>query len=180
MGGCGAQLGAARWIVGFVLLFAAGCGHGPLVRWDDGFRHRVHGFAVPPPPAREPPWRVIRIEGTDLAYQRGPHELMSLRASCTRPQAQPRILARHLRIGLGPHVVRSEGPVTQRGVAGWRQTFDVGDGAGAVRVQTVTLLDGRCTIDFLFSARDSFEASVPDFDAWWQGYVPMANAGGAP
>jgi hypothetical protein len=172
MGGCGAQLGAARWIVGFVLLLAAGCGHDPLVHWDDGHRHRVHGFALPPPPSSDPPWHPIRVEGSDLAYQRGDGELMSLRASCKKPQAPPRIMAQHLRIGVGRHVVRSEGPVTHRGVLGWQQIFDVGDSAGAVRVQTVTLLDGPCTIDFLFSAREGYDDSAPDFDAWWQGFVP--------
>jgi hypothetical protein len=178
MGGCSAQLGAARWVVGFILLLAAGCAHSPLVLSDEGYRHRVHGFVVPPPPANDPPWRLLRVAGADLAYQRGDDDRMILRASCQRARASPRVLARHLRIGVGRHVVRSQGPVTQRGVAGWRQTFDVGDAKGAVRVQTVTLVDGPCIIDFLLTTREGYDESAPDFETWWRGFEPAS--GGTP
>ena len=96
---------------------------------------------------------------------------MSLHASCDRRLAEPRIMARHLRIGIGRHVVRSEGPVTHRGLAGWQATFDVGDERGAVRVRTVTLIDGGCVIDFVFSGGGEGTAER-DFDRWWQGYEP--------
>jgi len=179
MGGSTAQLASARSIancvVGVALLLTAGCSSVALIPWGDGFRHAEHGFAIAGPPKRDPAWHRIDVKGADLAYQRQGDELMSMRASCGQPTAQAKILARHLRIGLGRHVVRDEGVVVHRGLEGWRQTFDIGAEGGAVRVASVTLVDGPCTIDFLFSARDSFDRVFADFDAWWQGYEP-ANA----
>lgn len=201
MGGSGAQWSTAPWIVGWVslllspvlvgcLLFAAlGCVHGRLVETDDGFRDRTHGFGIGHPPERDPPWTRIQVPEADLAYRRGDHVLMSVRTSCGRPQAPARILARHLRIGLGRHVVRSEGEVVHRGVRGWRQTFDAGgargasgaSGAGgAVRVSSVTLVDRGCTIDFLLTGQSRFDQMAPDFDLWWQRYEPMPDPEVAP
>ena len=155
------------------MLLVLGCAEGSLVQRGEVFRHRVHGYTIGQPPEVEPPWRRLAVRGSVLAYTRGDSAVMSLRSSCRRPLAEPEYLARHLLIGLPEHVLRQQGPLEVAGLVGWGQTFDTLDAerSGAVvRVKTVTLVAGRCSVDWILSARQGFEAAEPAFDAWLQSF----------
>ena len=137
-------------------------------------RHTGLGYEIGPPPSGTPGWTRVAVQGATLSYQRRADELMSMRVSCERPQAAPRILARHLRIGVGRYVLRAEGPLEYAGLAGWQQTFDVSGGRGdTVRVQSITLVDGRCTVDFILSDSRGFDGLVEPFENWWRSYQPI-------
>jgi hypothetical protein len=154
----------------------------PLVEIDGGYRNPHHGYWIGQPPAANPPWERREIEGSLLAYHRvalaqrdagergAPGAVyMTFSSRCGEPLAAPEYLARHLRIGIPPNVVRESGPIEIDGLAGWEQVFDADAPRGAVRVKTVTIAANGCALDWVLVARDTveFEQAEPDFDAWW-------------
>lgn len=148
-----------------MLLLALGCA-GDLVAVEGGFRHRRHGYTFGTPGGR---WERIDVEGTVIAFRRSGSQTMSLQSRCGQPVADVAVMARQLVIGVSPRALRQAGPVLVDGRDGWTQTFDtLRDGVG-VRVKTVTLVVGRCTLDWVLAAAGSgdFEGAERAFDAWW-------------
>jgi hypothetical protein len=149
-------------------LLALGCAGSDLVVEAGRLRHVREGYSVALLTQR--PWTPVTIKGTELAYRGMGAVLMSFQARCGRPQARPQIMARNLVIGLPARQLRQAGPVTVGEWQGWSQVFDTLDHGVAVRVKTVTIVAGRCTFDWVLSARDDFEEAALAFDAWWQSF----------
>ncbi len=158
-GGTGRR-GAGRALGGVLLLIACA---GDLVAMDGGFLHRRHGYVIGTP---GPPWVPAEVEDAVIAYRRPGPATMSLQSRCKGAVAEPAIMARHLRIGLPPHTLRQAGPLALAGHSAWSQTLDTLDGGVAVRLKTVTLVAGGCTLDWVLVSPRVFEEAEPDFDRW--------------
>jgi hypothetical protein len=150
------------------VLLALACETGDFVSTNGDLRHREQGYLVAKPPA--PPWQRVDLEGAALAYHRPDRAWMSMRSGCRRPVAQPRILAQHLLIGLGERTVHASEPVEVGSWGGWSQTLETLSDGISVRLKTVTLVVGRCAVDFILTAQRGFEEAEPAFDAWWRSY----------
>src|SRR5262245_43661096 len=97
----------ATWVIVLLAPLALrGCASSPLVEGDGGFRNVRHGYRLGLPPAGDPPWRKVKIDGSLLAFARPGPIRMTLSSRCGVPLSRPDILARHLRIGIPEHVVR--------------------------------------------------------------------------
>ncbi|MDH3520267.1 MAG: hypothetical protein OEM49_07400 [Myxococcales bacterium] len=149
-------------------LLTFGCAGSDLVVEGGRLRHPRQGYSVAIP--SQPPWTRISADDIDLAYRAPGAAFMSLQSRCNRPLARPQVMARHLVIGLPERVVRQAGPVGVGEWPGWVQVFDTLHEGAAVRVKTVTIVAGRCTFDWVLSARAGFEQAEPSFDAWWQSF----------
>lgn len=171
--------GAARGgaALGPLLALAWACA-GPLVAVDGGFRHAQLGYSFRPP---APAWRLVKLEGTDVAYRDAGRATMSLQTTCGEPVAAPAILARHLRIGLAEHELLHAGPVAVDGRAAWEQRIGLETRAGErVQIKTVTAVARGCSYDWLLAAPGISERVERDFDAWWQGFrLPAEDGGGS-
>jgi hypothetical protein len=106
------------------------------------------------------------VEGAVLAFRRG-NEWMSLQSRCGRPVASAELMARHLAIGLAGRRIVSTAPVEVGGLGGFAQRLEVQrDGIG-VQLETVTLVLGDCSIDWVLATRSDAVPSQAEFDAWW-------------
>ena len=171
-----ARTAFARTVLGLPLML--GCASSPLVVEGGRLVHPGHGFSIDVP--ERPPWEPFSVDAA-AAYRTGGSARMSLQSRCGRPVAEPRIMARHLVIGLSERTLRQSGSVSVGGWPGWFQVFDTLHGEAVVRVKTVTLVAERCTFDWILSARSGFERAEPSFDAWWRSFefaaTPAAGAG---
>jgi hypothetical protein len=159
-------------------LFAGCAGDAALAGGRYVDPERRFAFSLPEP--GEPPWRRIEVERTLVAWTRVGGARMSAQAECGRRPPSPQVLARSLLIGVGPRVLRQSGPVAVGEIQGWSQVLDVQEGERVVRLKSVTLVAGECTLDFLLVAGDDFEAAEPGFDAWWQSLEAPAPAAPEP
>ena len=160
MRGGRSRRGAARALGAALLLL--GCA-GELASLEGGFRHRRHGYAIGEP---GPPWARVPVEHAVIAFRRPGPATMSLQSRCSGPVAEPAVMARHLRIGLPGYTLRQSGPVGIGGHGGWSQTLDTLEDGVGVRVKTVTVVAGDCTLDWILVASSSFESAEMDFDVW--------------
>ncbi len=151
-----------------------GCAGTPIVR-DGRAYHPEAGFSVVAPPLGD--WEPFRVDGAWLAYRSPSGAFMTLQTRCFRRYLNAQLRARHLLIGVSPRTVRQSGPVAVGPYGGWTQVVDVGEGEGALRLKTLTLLVEDCTYDFVLTARGDFAALEPAFDEWWQSFERVAARG---
>ncbi len=140
------------------------------------FVDREHGFGFAAPEPGEPPWRLTRVDQTLVAYARPGGAQLSAQSECGRNPPSPQVQARSLLIGVGPRVLRQSGPVVVGRSEGWSQILDVEEGGRVLRLKTVTLVTGECTVDFMLIAGEDFEAAEPGFDTWWQSFEVLGAA----
>ncbi len=172
--GCAGHTRAALAAAVLGLPLVLGCASSPVAIEAGRLVQLRHGFSVAIP--ERPPWEPISVDAADAAFRTEGSARMSLQSRCGRPVAAPQIMARHLVIGLPERRLRQSGPVSVGDWPGWFQIFDTLHGGAAVRVKTVTLVAGRCTFDWILSAREGFEAAEPSFDAWWRSFEFTAAA----
>ena len=156
-------------VLALIGMFGAGCA-GPLVAEADGWRHPKQGWTIGRPGGPGAPWEPIEVEGALLAFQRPEREFIGMQSHCGRPVASPDVMARHLLIGFRHRELIDSRPVEVDGRGGWQQSFEVRRGADAVRVETVTLVAGKCTLDWILAGPAGEDASEASFDAWWQSF----------
>jgi len=128
------------------------------------------------------PWKRVEIEGADLAFRATGDPgvtTMVVTSRCDQPEAELRILARHLLIGVARRQWLGAGPAVVAGHDAWVQSFEsLGDGV-PVRVKTVSTRVGRdCVVDWVLASSGDFERSLPDFDRWWASFEPPAPGEG--
>ena len=174
--------GATVWVglVLWVLLVAPGCAGGPVKRIDDGrFENRKLDYAIEAPRFESDDWRRIGLDGADLAWYADDGRSMSLASSCKKTKAGPYMLARRLLTGVPRDAVISAYPVAHRGDSGWAQIVETGVGRDAVRVKTVTIVNGGCVFDWVLvtPANDRFEEAARVFDAWWPSFARPSSLG---
>ena len=152
-------------IIGAVV--ALGCAS-DLVATDGGWRHQQHGYSIGTPDASRG-WQRAQVEGALLAFRRAGTDTMSLQSRCRGAVAGASVMARHLLIGVPDRELESAGPVEVAGLDGWSQTFVSGD-APSVRIKTITVVRGDCTVDWVLASTGDFATAETDFDAWWQSF----------
>jgi hypothetical protein len=103
---------------------------------------------------------------------------MSLIEECGRPQAEPRILARQLLIGLEGRTLVDEGPVGADETQGWIQRLDATASGEALQLKTVTRVIGRCSYDWILIAPGGLGGSETVFDGWWQSFHSSRSEAG--
>ncbi len=172
---------------GLVLLLALGLGclmsgcAGDLVVEGKGpeavFRHRSLAYRIATPlRGDEGAWKRIEVDGADLAFRDPTGSSVSLLSRCEGPAARPRILARHLTIGLEEFTLLESGSEEVDGQAAWFQIFDAVQNHGQVRVKTVTTRVGHCTFDFVLVAAESYPQVESRFDVWWDSFRRSSQA----
>lgn len=128
-------------------------------RW----RHRERGYSIEAPGAG---WQPVEVSGADLAFQRPEGAMLTLATRCHTPLAEPRILARHLVIGLHGPIRRASRAVRVDGHAGWLERWDVQGPGGARQLETVTAVVAGCVVDFVL-LESVPPGSQADFERWW-------------
>lgn len=87
-------------------------------------------------------WRRVRLEGTDLAFEREGEGVLALRAQCGEEPRDLESAGRELWIG-----IRREGLVVRdREVGGW-PALEIGGRADGVGVRAVVIRTERCLVD---------------------------------
>jgi len=154
-----ARLGSAALLGGLAML--AGCATGSIER---GVFHSAKGYRVTLPVEG---WQVHREPRADLALKRqAPEGGMLVDATCDpRTVGRPlRLLVRYLSFGLTRRAVVEEEPVTVAAREGLRQVIRGERDGTDVRVEAVSVKDGRCVYDFLYVAPPpAFPAGRPAF-----------------
>ena len=157
-------------VLALVGVLGAGCA-GPLVEEAGGWRHPKQGWAIGrPPDGSGEPWRRVELEGALLAFEHPDRALMTMQSRCGRPVATPDVMARHLLIGIRPRDLLESRPIEVDGRSGWQQTFAVHRDAGDVRIETITLVAGGCTLDWILAGAEAGSPAEADFAAWWQSF----------
>ncbi len=171
-----ARSGAARGLGLATLLLALlqtpACASG-LSRGGGEFRDG-RGFAIGDPMAPgadpAPGWSRLRVDGASLAYRARDGTTMSWLVGCGRPLAKPKVLARHLMIGLRGRALTAEGPVAVDGGEGWFQRISAREAGKTVQMKTVTHVAGRCVHDWLLVGRGDLSGTEAAFDRWWSSF----------
>lgn len=161
----------ARLLIAWV---AWGCAEEAWVASADGFQNREFGYRIARPAAEDPgaaSWERAELPGAELAFRRA-GATMSFQRRCQLPAAPPSILARHLVIGLEPREFVQAGPLELAARPGWGQVYELQpqDGGAALRLETVTVVEAGCALDWLLVATPGDSAAARDFDRWWRGF----------
>lgn len=151
-----------------------GCSSGPWVATADGFRNLELGYRMARPAAldeRAAPWESVEFGGAELAFRRAGAS-MSFQRRCRFPPAPPSILARHLVIGLEAREFVQAGPLELATRSGWGQVYEVHpeSGAEALRLETITVLEAGCALDWVLVASPQDTDAVQSFDRWWRSF----------
>lgn len=146
-----------------------------LVLEGERWRHLPLGYTIDAP---GPGWLVLGVEGADLAF-RGPEGAsLSLSSRCNTPLAPPRVLARHLVIGLPDRSLLQAGAVELEGQPGWAQRYEVQVEGRTHLLSSVTVVTHGCVIDFALVEPGSSQISQAAFERWWRSFRWSAEAGG--
>jgi hypothetical protein len=156
-------------LMGALGALGAGCA-GPLVPEAGGWRHPKQAWTIGRPDGPGAPWTRVEVEGALLAFERPDREWIAMQSSCGRPVASADVMARHLLIGIRDRELVASRPIEVDGRSGWQQIFEVRRGEPGVRVETVTLVAGRCTLDWILAGPAGEGSSEAAFEAWWQSF----------
>jgi hypothetical protein len=141
-------------------------------RWH----HRGLGYSIEAPAAG---WQPLQVEGADLAF-RGPGGFtQSVSSRCDTPLAGPRTLARHLVVGLPDRSRLEARAVEGDGRPGWLQRYELKLDATTRRLTTVTVVMGRCVVDFVLVEPGAEPGSEAEFERWWGSFRWAAQPGSA-
>lgn len=156
-------------VLALVGVLGAGCA-GPLKEEPGGWRHTRQAWTIGRPDGAGAPWERVEVDGALLAFRRPDGEVMSMQSRCNRPIASVDVMARHLLIGVRDRDLLESQPVEVDGRGGWRQSFEVRRGVAGVRVETVTVVAGACTLDWILARPAGDAEPDPSFEAWWQSF----------
>jgi hypothetical protein len=150
-------------LLGGIVLLAAGCGGR---RIENGVFYSTQGYRVRIP---GPEWTVVDDSRADLELKaRDGRAGMLAHATCDVPAARrpANVLQRQLLIGLRDRRVVERSEVTVGRFPGTRSVVEAAaDDDSRVRIETVTVTDGRCVYDLMYAASlDVFPARRAAFD----------------
>jgi hypothetical protein len=162
-----------------IALHGSACASPLVVQDGGGFAHRARGWRIDAPDAA---WTRASVDGAELAF-RGPEgSWMSLASRCGIARAEPRVLVRHLAIGLPDRNLVREGEVRVDGRPGWSQTWRTRAGGAERELEAVSVVADGCVYDFVRVAPPG--AAVQDFERWLASFrlsaPPPSGPGGAP
>ncbi len=152
------------------------CAAGPVAR-DGGFSHAKRGWWIGAPDGA---WTRASVEGADLVFREPAGAWMSLASRCQIALADPRVLVRHLVIGLPERTLLREGEVRVDGRAGWSQTWRTR--RAERELKAVSVVAGGCVYDWVLVAPPGSSSVEASFDRWWGSFrlpEPAPSALGA-
>jgi hypothetical protein len=163
-------------------LGVAGALHGtacasPVVERDDGgYSHARQGWRVDAP---GDPWTRAEVEGALLAFRAPGGAWMSLASRCGIAPAQPRVLVRHLAIGLRPRQLVAEREVRVDGRPGWWQTWRTRVGDAERELDALSVVGDGCVYDWVLVAPPGSTSLREGFERWWGTFrlAPPASPG---
>ena len=135
-------------------------------RIEHGVYHSSKGYRVAIPKAE---WTLVDEGPADLTLQhRASPAGMAVNAVCegAAPRRAPGVLARQLQIGLRDRKVieRATAKVAGRTASRMLVEGHLEESAARVRIESLSMKDGRCLYDFLYVAPPAtFEAARADF-----------------
>jgi hypothetical protein len=144
-------------------LLAAGCA---MKRIENGVYHSSKGYRVTIPQAD---WILVDDGPADLALRhRSTSAAIAVNAICEGPAPgrTPEALARQLRIGLRHRRVIERAAADVGGWPGSRTVIEgrPDDARPSVRIESLSMQDGRCLYDLLYAASpEAFAAAHADF-----------------
>ena len=145
------------------LAFIFGCA---LKRIENGVYHSSKGYRVTIPKAG---WTLVADGPADLTLRHPAADAgMAVNAVCegAAPRRADGVLARQLQIGLRDRKVieRATADVAGRPASRMLVEGHLEESAARVRIESLSMKDGRCLYDFLYVApRATFEATRADF-----------------
>jgi hypothetical protein len=164
-----------------VALHGPACASPAVVEEGAGFAHPARGWRIDAP---GPAWARASVDGAELAF-RGPEGAwMSLASRCGIVRTEPRVLVRHLAIGLPERSLVREGELRVDGRRGWSQTWRTRAGGTEREVEALSVVAGDCVYDFVRVAPPGAAGAAQAFERWCGSFrLPApapAERGGAP
>ena len=164
-----------------VSLHGSACASPAVVPDGGGFAHATRGWRIDAP---DPAWSRASVDGAELSF-RGPEGAwMSLASRCGIAPAEPRVLVRHLAIGLPERTLVREGEVRVDGRRGWSQTWRTRVGGAERELEAVSVVADDCVYDFVLVAPPGAATAAQGFDRWRGSFrlpaPPPTELGGAP
>lgn len=174
MGGLGSRgqpvaVGGRGLAVGVLVCLACAS---PLRLEEGRWRHGALGYEIDAP---APGWVPLEVDGADLAFRGPDGATQSLSSRCHTPLAEPRILARHLVIGLPDRSRLEARAVLVDGRPGWLQRYEIRVDASRRRLTSVTTVVHECVIDFVLVEADAPGGAAAEFDRWWGSFQWMTR-----
>ena len=134
------------------------------LRLEEGrWRHGALGYSID---ALAPGWVPLEVDGVDLAFRGPGGATTSLSSRCHTPLAEPRVLARHLVIGLPDRSRLEARAVLVDGRPGWLQRDEVTVDASIRQLTSVTTVVRECVIDFVLVEPGTAPGSAQEFERW--------------
>ncbi|MEN8181013.1 MAG: hypothetical protein ABFS46_00600 [Myxococcota bacterium] len=131
------------------------------------FVHRRLGYTIEQPGGQ---WSALPVEGADLAFRGPGNATLSLSSRCRTSVAAPRVLARHLVIGVPDRSPLEGSAVEVDGGEGWFQRTLVRLDEQSRWLDSVTTVRGDCVLDFLLLAPVDSPELQAEFSGWWQSF----------
>ncbi len=165
MGGVGSrgQPVAARRGFAVGVLVCLACAS-TLTLEEGRWRHGRLGYSIDAP---TPGWVPLEVDGVDLAFRGPGGSTRSLSSRCHTSLAEPKVLARHLVIGLPDRSRLGARAVLVDGRPGWLQRYEIRLDAVTRRLTSVTTVVRKCVIDFVLVEPDTAHGSAQEFERWW-------------
>ena len=164
-----------------VALHGSACASPGVVQDGGGFADPARGWRVAAPDAA---WTRSSVDGAELAFRGPGGAWMSLASRCGILRADPRVLVRHLAIGLPGRSLVREGELRVDGRAGWSQTWRTRAGDAERELEASSVVAGDCVYDFVLVAPPGAPGAAQEFERWRGSFrlsaPPPAGTGGAP
>jgi hypothetical protein len=159
-----------------VALQGAACASPGVVAAGGGFAHPARGWRIDAPGAG---WTRASVEGAELAFRGPGGAWMSLASRCGIARAEPRVLVRHLAIGIPGRTLVREGELSVDGRPGWSQTWRARVGEAERELEAASVVADGCVHDFVLVAPPGAADAAREFERWRASFRVSAP-GGAP
>jgi hypothetical protein len=138
------------------------------LRLEEGrWRHGALGYSIDAPAVG---WVPIEVERADLAFLGPGGATRSLSSRCHLSLAEPKVLARHLVIGLPDRSRLEARAVSVDGRPGWLQRYEIRLDGSSRRLTSVTTVVRECVIDFVLVEPAPAPEPPPEFERWWRSF----------
>lgn len=132
---------------------------------EHGIYHSPNGYRVAIPPAG---WSLVEESRSDLELRAGREAGLLVNSTCdpATVRERPRVLTRHLLLGLRDGRLIERADVTLAGRRGVRTVLEgrMQEAADRVRIEAYVVKDDRCVYDLVYvAAPETFDRWRPDF-----------------
>jgi hypothetical protein len=163
------------WLAG--ALHGSACASPVVERDGGGYEHAKQGWRVDAPGA---PWTRAEVEGAALGFRAPGGAWMSLASRCGIARGSPRVLVRHLAIGLPGRELVAEREVRVDGRPGWWQTWRTRVEGAERELDAVSVVGDGCVYDWVLVAPPGSTSLREAFERWWGTFRLPAPASPGP